>query len=72
AVMRLDALLPLIRKNIMPKSHGRLKNGLICLKGGDIDSEIPNNASVMDIDITDFFNEPHFQEKKLIYVPMTR
>lgn len=72
AVMRLDALLTLIRKNISPKSHGKLPNGLICLKGGDIDSEIPTSASVMDVDITDFFNESHFQEKKLIYVPMSR
>lgn len=72
AVMRLDALLSLVRKNISPKSHGQLANGLICLKGGDIANETPDNASVMDIDITDFFSEPHFQEKRLIYVPMTR
>ncbi len=72
AVMRLDALLPLIKKNISPKSPNRLANGLICLKGGDLDNETPPNASVMDIDITDFFNEPHFQQKKLIYVPMTK
>ncbi len=70
AVMRLDALLPLIKKNIAHTSHNRLPNGLICLKGGNLEDEIPANASVMDIDVTDFFNENHFQAKKLIYAPM--
>lgn len=72
AVMRLDALLPLIKKNISPKSSNSLPNGLICLKGGELYNEIPANATVMDIDIIDFFDEPHFQQKKLIYVPMTK
>lgn len=70
AVMRLDSLLPLIKKNISPISRNRLLNGLICLKGGDIGNETPHNVSVMDIDITDFFPETHFQEKKLIYAPL--
>lgn len=69
AVMRLDALLPLIRKNVSSVSRNSLPNGLICLKGGDIANETPRNVSVMDIDITDFFPETHFQQKKLIYVP---
>lgn len=71
AVMRLDSLLPLIKKNISPISRNRLINGLICLKGGDIGNETPRNVAVMDIDITDFFPETHFQEKKLIYVPLS-
>lgn len=72
AVMRLDAILPLIRKNIAHRSTNRLPNGLICLKGGELDREIPAGVSVMDIDIADFFSDPYFSEKKLIYVPMSK
>lgn len=71
AVMRLDSMLPLIKKNVSAVSHNRLVNGLICLKGGDMEDETPRNISVMDVNITDFFPEAHFQEKKLIYVPLS-
>lgn len=71
AVMRLDDLVPLIRKNIGKNSKNNYKNGLICLKGGNLEDEINGvNYPVLDYSITEFFNEPFFETKKIIYVPI--
>lgn len=71
AVMRLDELLPLIRKNIAKENKNKYQNGLICLKGGNLDEELNIvNYPVIDFPITEFFNEPFFETKKIIYVPM--
>ncbi|MBR3830841.1 MAG: 16S rRNA (guanine(527)-N(7))-methyltransferase RsmG [Muribaculaceae bacterium] len=71
AVMRLDELLPLIRKNVAKGNKNKYQNGLICLKGGDLNDEL-NAVSypVIDFPITEFFNESFFETKKIIYVPM--
>ncbi len=71
AVMRLDELLPLIRKNISKENKTKYQNGLICLKGGILDDEMAAvNYPVIDFPITEFFNEPFFETKKIIYVPI--
>lgn len=71
AVMRLDELLPLIRKNISKENKNKYQNGLICLKGGVLDDEMATvNYPVIDFPITEFFNEPFFETKKIIYAPM--
>lgn len=69
AVMRLDELVPLIKKNISPISRNAFPNGLICLKGGNLDSEISKvKYPIMEESIDCFFTEPFFETKKLIYV----
>lgn len=71
AVMQLGELVRLVAKNISKKENNPLPNGVICLKGGDLDDEIDRaGRTVMDIDLTDYFSEPRFESKKLIYVPM--
>jgi len=71
AVMRLDELIPLIRKNVSKENKNTYQNGLICLKGGNIEEEsIGVNYPVIDYSINEFFNEPFFETKKIVYVPM--
>lgn len=71
AVMRLDELVPLIRKNVKADSVNRYTNGLICLKGGDLDDECQAvREPVIDYPVNEFFNDPYFDTKKLIYVPI--
>jgi 16S rRNA (guanine527-N7)-methyltransferase len=73
AVMRLDALVPLIRKNVSPDIKNTYANGLVCLKGGDLEDESRDvNYPVVDYPINEFFSEEFFETKKLIYVPMTK
>lgn len=71
AVMRLEALVPLARRNISTVSRNKLHNGLICLKGGDLASEVEaTQGDVLEVPITDYFKEQFFETKKIIYKPL--
>lgn len=71
AVMRLDELVPLIKKNIASKSMNAYPNGLICLKGGDLASEMTKvKYPIIEEPLDKYFSEPYFETKKLIYVQM--
>lgn len=69
AVMRLDELVPLIKKNISPESGNAYPNGLICLKGGDLTGETAKvRYPIIEEDLNRYFDEPFFDTKKLVYV----
>jgi len=69
AVMRLEELVPLIKRNIAPKSNNAIPNGLICLKGGDLSSELNRVKLPTLVESLDtYFDEPFFDTKELVYV----
>lgn len=71
AVMRLDELLPLIKKNVGGKQCNGVPNGLICLKGGDISDELrAARADELVDELRNYFDEEYFATKKLVYVAM--
>lgn len=71
AVMRLDELLPLIKKNVGGKQRNGVPNGLICLKGGDISDELRAARTDELVDeLRNYFDEEYFATKKLVYVAM--
>lgn len=71
AVMQLNELVPLIRKNISSTNYNRLPNGLLCLKGGDLSQEIDAvHRPVIDVPLSDYFTEDYFKTKDLIYVEL--
>lgn len=71
AVMPLADLLKIIRKNIRKEQHNALPNGLICLKGGELDKEVmPVRNQALITDLKDSFNEEYFETKKVVYVPV--
>ena len=71
AVMRLDELVPLIKKNIKAKTQNALPTGLLCLKGGDLQDEIDKTRRpIIDVPLSDYFAEPFFETKQLIYVEL--
>lgn len=71
AVMQLEELVRLIRRNIAPKSVNRLPNGLICLKGGDLAAELVRvKLPTIDVPLSDYFADEYFATKDLIYVEM--
>jgi 16S rRNA (guanine527-N7)-methyltransferase len=57
-------------KNMINKNgHNNISNGIIYLKGGDIENEIKFLKSKTRIfDISDFFSEPFYQTKKIIHI----
>ena len=71
AVMRLDDLLPLIKKNISSVQKNAFPNGLICLKGGDLQDELKKVQSPNLIeDLNQYFTEDFFETKKIVYVQL--
>ena len=71
AVMPLADLVKIVRKNIAKPQKNALPNGLICLKGGELQHEIlPFKKSAMSIDLSSYFSEEFFTTKKVVYVPL--
>lgn len=69
AVMPLADLLKIIRKNIKKEQHNALPNGLICLKGGELEREVmPVKHQTLMYDLKDYFEEEFFETKKVVYV----
>ena len=69
AVMPLTDLRKIIRKNISPKQQNALPNGLICLKGGELEREtMPVKNKTTMWNLKEFFGEEFFETKKVVYV----
>lgn len=72
AVMPLNALVPLIRKNIAKSTNqqNRYSPGLVCLKGGDLTEESKGiKQQIVELPLPEIMPEEHFNEKSLVYVP---
>ncbi len=73
AVMALEPLVKIAARNVVKSSEleNRYSPGLVCLKGGDLEQEIKAvNRPVISYPVSEFFKEPFFQTKELIYVPL--
>ena len=71
AVMPLADLVKIARKNIKKEQQNALPNGLICLKGGELQHEIlPFRKQAVSLSLSDHFKEEFFQTKKVVYVPL--
>ena len=71
AVMPLPDLMKIVRKNIGGKQINPLPNGVIVLKGGNIEGEIqPFRKLIETWEISNFFTEEWFKEKYVIYLPV--
>ena len=71
AVMPLTDLLKIIRKNISTEQRNALPNGLICLKGGELEKEVMPVKNRTDFfDLKTVFEEEFFETKKVVSVPM--
>jgi 16S rRNA (guanine527-N7)-methyltransferase len=71
AVMPLPDLVKIVRKNIIKTQQNALPNGVLCLKGGDLQAELqPFHKIVETTDISSFFTEEWFKGKHVIYLPI--
>lgn len=68
AVMPMDDLVRLSKKNISKKQQNALPNGIICLKGGELQREITHlkDRSIF-WNLSDFFDETYFETKKVVF-----
>ena len=71
AVMPLPDLVKIVRKNIANLQRNALPNGILCLKGGNLQAETqPFHKIVQITDISTLFTEAWFKEKNIIYLPI--
>ena len=71
AVMDLGDMVPLVKKFIDNTNHNAMPNGLLCLKGGDLTSEIAKFRNQVLIDeLSSYFQEEFFKTKKVLYLPI--
>lgn len=70
AVTNLSDFSSWVRGKMSDIHYHRLRNGILYLKGGDLDEELaPFRKKVRTWDISDYFIEDFFQTKKVIYLP---
>lgn len=62
-------LLKISRKNISVHQRNAVPNGLITLKGGDLNEELKNIPVKDVVDISNYFDEPFFETKKIVWTP---
>jgi 16S rRNA (guanine527-N7)-methyltransferase len=71
AVTEFPGFVRMTSKNIDKSDINSLTNGILYLKGGDIKDEIWQfKEKVMLWNIKDFFNEPYFETKKILYLSL--
>lgn len=70
AVMPLPDLMKIVKKNIASDQHNVLPNGVIVLKGGNLDEELKPYKNIAEkTELSQWFDEEWFKEKYLICVP---
>lgn len=70
AVMPMPDLMKIVKKNIAKSSNNALPNGVICLKGGDLQAELQPYKKIVEVaPISSWFDEEWFKEKNVIYIP---
>jgi len=71
AVMPLPDLVKIVKKNIAKEQRNALPNGVICLKGGNLEGELqPYRKIVETAELSQWFSEEWFKEKSIIYLPL--
>ena len=71
AVMPLPDLVKIVRKNIAKEQHNSIANGIICLKGGDLQAETQPFRNIVEVtELSRWFDEEWFKQKNVVYLPM--
>ena len=71
AVMPLPDLARVVRKNISTRQRNAIGNGILCLKGGDVQAETaPFRRYVEVTPLSTWLDGEWFKEKHLIYLPL--
>jgi 16S rRNA (guanine527-N7)-methyltransferase len=71
AVTRLKEFYGWVNRKVKKTSTHTLFNGILYLKGGDLDEELAELKKPYQLfGLPDYFSEPFFETKKVVYVPM--
>jgi 16S rRNA (guanine527-N7)-methyltransferase len=71
AVTEFPAFYKWVHNKISKKQFNALPNGILYLKGGDLEEEFKDfKKRVVFYDLKDYFREEFFETKKVVYLPM--
>lgn len=69
AVTALPEFIKWVENNINKQNNHTLHNGILYLKGGDLDSELaPVKNKCQIFNLSDYFDKPFFETKKVVHV----
>lgn len=71
AVTRMGPFYQWVRDKIKSESQHPLHNGILYLKGGDLEEEMQEaRLNYAIYELSDYFDDPFFETKKVVYVPL--
>tara|TARA_B100002052_G_scaffold74584_1_gene67598 strand:+ start:60 stop:701 length:642 start_codon:yes stop_codon:yes gene_type:complete len=69
AVSSTENILSISNDKIKINSFNKIQNGIICLKGGNLENEVSNLKIFKILNLNKIFSEPFFETKKILYIP---
>ena len=69
AVSSTENILSISNDKIKINSFNKIQNGIICLKGGNLENEIVKLKIFEILNLNKIFSEPFFETKKILYIP---
>ena len=68
AVSSTENILSISRNKIKTNSFNKIQNGIICLKGGNLENETVKLKIFEIFNLNKIFSEPFFETKKILYL----
>ncbi|WP_248723776.1 16S rRNA (guanine(527)-N(7))-methyltransferase RsmG [Seonamhaeicola sp. ML3] len=69
AVAAMPTFVHWVKGKVSKKQNHKLKNGILYLKGGDLEEELKDYATATVYNLTDYYSEDFFETKKLVHLP---
>jgi 16S rRNA (guanine527-N7)-methyltransferase len=70
AVTNMPDFVNWVKGKTKKQNKHQLQNGILYLKGGDLDEELKDFPKATEYDISDFFKDDFFETKKVVHVPL--
>ncbi|TDS11531.1 16S rRNA m(7)G-527 methyltransferase [Maribacter caenipelagi] len=70
AVAAMPTFVHWIKGKIKKESKHPIRNGILYLKGGDLNEELKDYKTAEIYNLTDYFKEDFFETKKMVYLPL--
>lgn len=70
AVAAMPTFVHWVKGKIKKESVHELRNGILYLKGGNLEEELNEYRAAQVFDLTDYFSEDFYETKKIVYLPL--
>ena len=70
AVAAMPTFVHWVKGKVSKQSDHILKNGILYLKGGDLEDELKDYPKARIFNISEYYNEPFFETKHVVHLPL--